>query len=707
MTEQHNPRPWLPTASRRRRLLTLLSLGPTAVIIYFQFQTFGDKVSSLMGALCLTSGILFAWVFAGFWTAVAGYISLRWPRIERWAPENHKALPSETTRVAILMPIYSENISRVIAGVRASCVSLGATGYSRHFDVFILSDTRHPDAWLIERRMTQSLEEIDGWEGHAHFRHRVSNLNAKSGNVSDWFRRHGRSYDYAIVYDADSIMAGKTLVELLFMMEGNPTTGLIQTQPSPVLRNTAHGRMQQFAARVYGPLFAAGLRFWQQGDGHYIGHNAIIRCSAFLDACALPVLPGRKPFGGHILSHDFVEAALMARQGWDVWFAHNLDGSWEEIPPTLPDELSRDRRWALGNTQHLGLLFASGIRPAHRFLFINGILSFTSAPLWGVYLTLCLLMMLRALVDDTDMTLLALLVDRGAGLLPLFGLTVAALLTPKVLGLHLIWSQRRSHSFGGLDKAVWSAVIETILATLLSPTRMVYHSLFVFSSLMGRTLTWGAQERSDRKLSWPDAAARFWPCFILGALTSFLIYRTACGAENVQLIMGEGPESVALRYGAWFLPVILGLVLSIPLAVWGAAPKVGQAARRLGLFLIPEECRVPEELTIDDRPSPSRPLGGGFAFTIVDPVENALHARECLSKTNRVVIEPLTQTAMDKGPDALTEGQMNCLLRDRKAMTELHWQAWSAPPDNIWHSIVSRYLSEGAPPNPERRIGHR
>ena len=44
--------------------------------------------------------------------------------------------------------------------------------------------------------------------------------------------------------------------------------------------------------------------------------------------CDLPSLPGRKPFGGQILSHDFVEAALMLKENWQVWFAaYELEGA--------------------------------------------------------------------------------------------------------------------------------------------------------------------------------------------------------------------------------------------------------------------------------------------------------------------------------------------------------------------------------------------
>lgn len=47
-----------------------------------------------------------------------------------------------------------------------------------------------------------------------------------------------------------------------------------------------------------------------------LGHNAIIRVKPFIEHCALAPLPGEGSFASSILSHDFVEAALMRRAGW-------------------------------------------------------------------------------------------------------------------------------------------------------------------------------------------------------------------------------------------------------------------------------------------------------------------------------------------------------------------------------------------------------
>ena len=97
-----------------------------------------------------------------------------------------------------------------------------------------------------------------------------------------------------------------------------------------------------------------------------------IRTAPFIDYCGLSRLPGQAPLGGEILSHDFVEAALMGRAGWEVWVVHDSVGSYEESPPTLADELKRDRRWCQGNLQHLRLLLGDGIRGGHRAILSYG-----------------------------------------------------------------------------------------------------------------------------------------------------------------------------------------------------------------------------------------------------------------------------------------------------------------------------------------------
>ena len=252
----------------------------------------------------------------------------------------------------------------------------------------MLSDSNQPNQWIQEEVAWVELCKQVGGFGRIFYRKRRQAINRKSGNVADFLRRWGRNYRYMVVLDADSLMTGQALTRLVAMMERNPAVGIIQTAPRIVNGETLFARLQQFANRLYSPLFLAGLNYWQQHDGNYWGHNAIIRVQPFMSYCCLPDLPGREPFGGRILSHDFVEAALMRKGGWQVWLAGDLEGSYEEGPPTLIDSAKRDRRWCQGNMQHSWLLFARGFRPVSRLHLLMGIMGYVASPLWLLFLLL-------------------------------------------------------------------------------------------------------------------------------------------------------------------------------------------------------------------------------------------------------------------------------------------------------------------------------
>ena len=332
----------------RRLLLTVLTVGQTALAAWSMTAVLPYHGSRPMEvAILVLFTLLFFWVSAGFWTAIMGFVVLATGRdphaISATAPPD-APLPDDA-RTAIVMPICNEDVGRVFAGLAATHASLERTGGLGHFDFFVLSDSGDPDVRADEIRAWLSLCRERRAFGHVFYRWRRNRIKRKSGNLADFCRRWGSQYRYMIVLDADSVMSGDCLCRLVQLMEANPRAGIIQTAPRTSGRETLHGRIQQFANGVYGPLFTAGLHFWQLGEAHYWGHNAIIRVAPFIRHCALGRLRKRGLGNVEILSHDFVEAALMRRAGWGVWIAYDLPGSHEEMPPNLLDELQRDRRW--------------------------------------------------------------------------------------------------------------------------------------------------------------------------------------------------------------------------------------------------------------------------------------------------------------------------------------------------------------------------
>jgi len=331
----------------------------------------------------------FSWIALAFTSAVLGFFGLLF----------NKGLPPRVEtlkhRTVVVMPIYNESSARTFAALAAIRESVEATGLGSHFDYFIVSDTTNPDVWIAEERAFLALRRRLGPGARVYYRHRPKNHHRKAGNIADFVMRWGGHYEHMVVLDADSLMTGTCIVRLASAMEEDPDSGIIQSLPLIINRNTFFARLQQFAARVYGPVIATGLAMWSGRDGNYWGHNAIIRTRAFADHCGLPDLKGKPPFGGHVLSHDFVEAALIRRAGWSVYMLPDLTGSYEESPPSLIDVSVRDRRWAQGNLQHSRIIGAKGFVLPTRQHFATGIMGYLASPFWLMQLVVGILIVLQ------------------------------------------------------------------------------------------------------------------------------------------------------------------------------------------------------------------------------------------------------------------------------------------------------------------------
>jgi membrane glycosyltransferase len=352
------------------------------------------RVNGLNGlklAILVLFVILLVPMALSFWTAAIGFaVQLRGgdPLALSHALGEGSPEASALPRTAVVMPAYNEEPARVVAGLAATYESLQCTGYLPAFDFFLLSDTNNPDLWVREEVAFAELRSGVSDPERLHYRNRRENVERKTGNIAEFCATWGESYRYMVVLDADSIMTGTCLINLVRLMEKHPRAGIIQTPPLAVNRRTLFGRLQQFTTRAYGLIFITGLNFWQGGAGNYWGHNAIIRIRPFVEHCRLPILPGAEPLGGQILSHDFVEAAFMRRAGWRVYLASESRGSYEEVPPSLLTYAARDRRWCQGNLQHARLLFTSGLHFVNRLHLSLGVMSYLSSPLWLLLLLL-------------------------------------------------------------------------------------------------------------------------------------------------------------------------------------------------------------------------------------------------------------------------------------------------------------------------------
>jgi membrane glycosyltransferase len=528
--------------------------------------------------------ILFAWIALSFASLAGGVFALLTGRMQAIEIDTTRPLPAIETRTALLFPTYNENPDRVFARVQAIHESIEATEQIAAFDVFILSDTTDPDIFISEEVAFLALRGRVGAE-RIFYRHRTNNIAKKAGNIAEWLQRFGGHYTHMVVLDADSLMTGDTLARLVAAMERNPRAGLIQTFPVMVNAVTPFARMQQFAGRLYGPLIAYGLAWWHGADSNYWGHNAIIRTRAFAESAGLPTLSGPRPIGGHILSHDFVEAALMRRAGWAILMAPKLDGSYEECPPSLTEYAARDRRWCQGNLQHAGVLTARGLHWMSRFHLATGIASYVAAPLWLMFLLVGILISLQAqFIRPEYFPKTFTLYPQWPAQDPVraayvFASTMALLLLPKLIGyLAMLPDRRTRRGFGGGLRALFGLLAETLMSGLIAPVMMLIQSSSVIGILSGRDSGWQAQRRDDGTLPLRTVMRRYGWHTVFGLVLAIAAYE------------------VSFSLFAWMTPVILGLLLAVPLAQWTANPAAGRAMRAAKLLLTPEESREPDIL---------------------------------------------------------------------------------------------------------------
>lgn len=655
----------------RRLLVVGGAVVLSAIAAYEMYLVLGGSgFTTLAAFMLLLFMALFGWIALSFTNALAGFVSML-----AGGGRHLLSLASlPTTRTALLMPCYNESSARVMAGLQSIEESLCAAGAIGAFDFFILSDTTDPDIWIAEEAAFLTLRAHTREHGRIFYRRRKQNIARKAGNISDWVQRWGGAYPQFLILDADSVMTADALLRLVATMERHPDVGLIQTLPTITGATTLLARLQQFAGRVYGPVIAHGLAWWHGAEGNYWGHNALIRTRAFAEQAGLPVLQGPSPFGGHILSHDFVEAALLRRGGWAVHMVPCLAGSYETGPPSLIELAMRDRRWCQGNLQHAAVLPARGLAWTSRLHLLTGIGSYVTAPLWVLLLLTGILIALQARFVPYDYF------PGGKSLFPtwpvidpvramwMFIGTMAVLLAPKLLGaitVLLCTSERRGH--GGASRLLLSVVIETILTGLIAPVMMLSQSGAVCEVLLGHDSGWQPQRRDDGSVPLGELARRYRRHTVLG------------------LLLGIGAWAVSLHLALWMTPVILGLLLAIPLAALTGQRRAGWALRKIGLLCTPEETAPPGVLAratelVRQYENDAEP--DAFAHLLDDPDLLAAHVA-MLPPSRRPRIDPIdaallvARTKLDEATSLseswaeLSRAEQLAVLADESALDRL------------------------------------
>jgi membrane glycosyltransferase len=538
---------WLLTAAFAHELYQVLS--------YVQ-------MTPIQAVFLFLSTISFGWIAFGSLSAAMGFLPL-------FADETADTLEPPgadgtlSARTALLFPVYHEDVARISGTIGAMAEEIAARGRSASFDVFVLSDTRGAEAGELEQKAYTTLAAALKDKIAVYYRRRIENTAKKAGNIKDWVERFGAAYDHFIILDGDSVMSGDTVIRLARAMEAEPKAGLIQTVPRLTGSVTILQRLQQFASNVYGPSVATGIASWHRDQGNYWGHNAIIRTRAFAGDAGLPELTGRKPFGGHILSHDFVEAVLLQRGGWSVHMVPSLQGSYEGTPPALAEVITRDRRWAQGNLQHMALIPRAGLTAMGRVHLTMGAFSYLVSAIWALSLAVGLVLALQSqqiipsyFQDSKTLFPLWPTIDPGAAM-RLFLATMGVVLLPKLLGLILeVKRSAKARELFGWPRAIGAVATETLFSMLLAPILMMTQTSGVYHILRGRDTGWSAQSRDSDTISLADA---------------FSLHRrhTFVGLGMALICWYVSPGLLV-----WMLPVIAGLVLSGPLN-WLTAQPAG------------------------------------------------------------------------------------------------------------------------------------
>lgn len=506
---------------------------------------------------------LFAWIAFGCLSAVAGlFVLLGRGPVPPQPSRGRLVLPQ--ARTAVLMPIYNEDVGAVFRRLTAMTESLDRIGAADRFEFFILSDSHesaHAREYLAFRRLREASRS------RVWYRRRPRNVARKPGNIAEWVRRFGAAYEFALVLDADSLMSGGAMVRLASAIEARPNIGLLQTVPQLINGQTMFARWHQFAASVYGPVASAGLRWWSGSEATFWGHNAIVRVRAFAESCGLPELSDRALLGGHIMSHDMVEAALLRRRGWAVHMVTMPEGSYEEFPPTMIDHAVRDRRWCQGNLQHLRLLGAAGFHWVSRLQLLMGASAYLTSPLWLLLLGAAIFEQLRANFDGF------VLISSGW----LLGLTLLMLFGPKAMALVAL-SQDRAlrHQLGGWPSIVKGSLLEMLVSIVAAPAIMLTQTMAIIDIMRGRQSGWLPQRRAVEGLDFAEVARFHRWHVVLGA------------AMMAAIVLG-------IDGAIWSLPVAIGLILT-PATVWlTARADVGDWLVRRGYLVSPADHRRFEE----------------------------------------------------------------------------------------------------------------
>jgi membrane glycosyltransferase len=561
--------------TRRRRIVLTLNAVTYAAMLWVAALILGSGGWTFVDVILLAAFAAGSpWTVLGFWNALIGIwlLHVRKDAMAEAAPFATAGDESTPIRIktAVFMTVRNEDPGRAILRLKTVKASIDATGEGGAYSYFVLSDTSLPEVAAAEEMAMAAWRVCDHDSDRIVYRRRTENTGFKAGNVRDFCRRWGGDFTLMLPLDADSLMSGEEIVRLTRMMQAHPKMGILQSLVVGMPSSSGFARIFQFGMRHGMRSYTMGQAWWVGDCGPFWGHNALVRIAPFVEHCDLPLLPGKPPLGGHVLSHDQVEATLMRRAGYEVRVLPEERGSWEENPPTMLEFAQRDVRWCQGNMQYTKLLGVPGLYPMSRFQLAWAILMFVGIPAWTLMIALLPLATWQAQATPDFPASLAI------GLYVTF---FTMYLMPKIAGLiDAMLTRGGVARYGGWLRFTAGAAIELVFSFLQGAVSTIRTTVFMIGLAFGKSVTWGGQSRDAQSLSWQAAAWALWPQTLFGVLV--------CGA----LLL------VAPAVLWWSLPLTAGYLLAVPFAVLTADPALGKALQKLGLCGIPEDFATPGEV---------------------------------------------------------------------------------------------------------------
>jgi membrane glycosyltransferase len=571
----------------RRLLMAALNLATFAVLAGLMAHVAGAGGWTAVD-VAMMACFLFAapWSVLGFWNALAGLWLLHGRRdgmlsVAPFAEAMERDPASQLRiRTAVLLTLRNEDAGRAISRLRVMKDSVDATGQGSHFDWFVLSDSDRADAAAAEELAFAEWRAGDASPQRLHYRRRKENTGYKAGNLRDFCARWSGDFELMLPLDADSLMDGATIVRMAGIMQEHPKLGILQSLVVGLPSASGFARLFQFGMRQGMRPYTMGSAWWAGDCGPFWGHNGIVRIAPFVAHCDLPLLPGGPPLGGHIMSHDQVEAALMRRGGYEVRVLPVESGSYEENPPTVLEFTRRDLRWCQGNMQYWRLLGLPGLLPMSRFQLLWAILMFLGIPAWTALIAL-------AAIKPFEAEDLAGGFPAGAAI-AVYCSILAMFLAPKIAGaVDVLLTRGGAARYGGAGRFLAGFAAELVFSFLLGAVTTLRVTLFMIGLAFGKAVGWSGQARDAHALSWSTAVRGLWP-------------QTLFGSAVIAAMAWQAPAVLA-----WASPLLAGFPLAIPFAVLTAHPAFGRALARLRLAATPEELDPPPEFrALEERPAP-------------------------------------------------------------------------------------------------------